>query len=135
MLPTGERRCAVLRHDAEHVLHSLREYTQDRSRTPVGADHGISRTETPDRPPPLRSQHATEIRLRASPHERQRRDLDRPALEHLPRAVEVDHIVERIVERTEIRIHLLGEIAGEEPELLAGLDGGTGENDAREALL
>ena len=59
---------------------------------------------------------------RAAAHEGERRDLDDAALQHLLRAVEVDHVVQRVVERPQVRVDLLGEIAGQEAELLARLD-------------
>ena len=68
-------------------------------------------------------------------HERQRRDLDGAALDQLPRPVEVHHVVERVVERPEIGVHLLREVAGQEAELLARLDRRTREHDAREGVL
>ena len=34
----------------------------------------------------------------------------------------VHHVVERVVERTQVRIHLLLQIAGQEPQLLARFD-------------
>ena len=59
---------------------------------------------------------------RAPAHERERRDLDGAALEHPARAIKIHHVMQRVVERAQVRIHLLGEIAGQEAELLAGFD-------------
>src|SRR5262245_18509501 len=44
---------------------------------------------------------------RAAAHERERRHLDGAALHEPARAIEVDHVVERIVERAEVGVHLL----------------------------
>ena len=63
---------------------------------------------------------------RAPAHEGERRDLDVPARDEALRLVEVHHVVERVVERAQVRVHLLGEVAGQEAELLARLDGGPG---------
>jgi hypothetical protein len=46
------------------------------------------------------------------------------------RLVEVHHVVHRVVERAEVGVHLLGEVAGEEAQLLAGLHRGAREDDA-----
>ena len=72
---------------------------------------------------------------RAAAHEGERRHLDRAALDQLAGAVEVDHVVQRVVERAEVRVHLLRQVAGQEAELLAGLDRRAREHDAREAVL
>ena len=67
---------------------------------------------------------------RAATHEGERRHLDGPPLDHFASAVEVHHVVERIVERPQIGVDLLGQVAREETELLASLDGRAGEYDA-----
>ena len=67
---------------------------------------------------------------RAAAHVRQRRDLDRPALEELADLVEAHHVVQRVVERAQVRVDLLLEIAGQEAEPLAGLDRRAHEHDA-----
>ena len=66
---------------------------------------------------------------RATAHERQRRHLDRLALEQALRALGLDHVVQGVVERAQVRIDLGHQVAGQEAEPLAGLDGGTGEDD------
>ena len=71
---------------------------------------------------------------RAAAHERQRRDLDRAALEQALRALGLDHVVERVVERAQVRVDLGHEVAGQEAEPLAGLDRGPGEDDAVDLL-
>ena len=72
---------------------------------------------------------------RAPAHERERRDFDRPALEHPPRAIEIHHVVQRVVERAQVRIHFLGEVAGQEAELLAGFDRGPAQHHPRDLVL
>ena len=72
---------------------------------------------------------------RAAAHERERRDLDDAALDQLLHFLEADDVVERVVERAEIRIDLLGDVAGEEAEALAGFDGGAAEDDALDRLV
>ena len=67
---------------------------------------------------------------RAAAHEGKRRDLDDVALEHPADFLVAEDVVERVVQRAEIRVHLLGEVARQEAELLARLDRGTAEDDA-----
>src|SRR5262249_9986583 len=62
---------------------------------------------------------------RAAAHERDRRDFDRAALEEALDAIDLQHVVERVVERAEVRVHLFLQVARQEAELLAGLHGGT----------
>ena len=57
-----------------------------------------------------------------------------PRSTQLPRAVVVDHVVQRVVERPEVRVHLLREVAGQEAELLAGLDGRARQSTMRVKL-
>ena len=71
---------------------------------------------------------------RAAAHERDRRDLDHAALEQALDALGVEHVVERVVERPQVRVDLLLQIARQEPELLAGLDRRPRQDDARHAL-
>ena len=44
-------------------------------------------------------------------------------------ALVVDHVVEGVVERAQVGVHLLGEVARQEAELLACLDGRTAQDD------
>ena len=67
---------------------------------------------------------------RAAAHERQRRDLDRAALEVGVDPLGVEHVVERVEQRAQVRVDLRLEVAGQEAEALAGLDRGAGEDDA-----
>ena len=71
---------------------------------------------------------------RAAAHERQRRDLDRAPLEQALRALGLDHVVERVVERAQVGVDLGHEVAGQEAEPLARLDRGPGEDDAVDLL-
>ena len=66
----------------------------------------------------------------AAAHVRERRDLDRARREELRHHLGVHHLVERVVERPQVRVDLVGERAGQEPEPLARLDGRTGQDDA-----
>ena len=71
---------------------------------------------------------------RAAAHERERRHLDRLALEQPLRALGLDHVVERVVERAQVRVDLGHQVAGQEAEPLAGLDRRAGEDDALDLL-
>src|SRR5687768_17633413 len=44
------------------------------------------------------------------------------------------HVVERVVERPQVRVHLLLQIAGKEAELLTRFDGRTRQDDAAHLL-
>src|SRR5262245_56378764 len=66
---------------------------------------------------------------RATPHERERRHLDDALLHVRGEPVGVEHVVERVEERTKVRIDLLEHRPREVAEPLAGLDRGTREND------
>ena len=67
---------------------------------------------------------------RAAAHEGERRDLDDAGLEIALDLLRRQHVVERVVERTQIGIDLLAHVAGQEAEPLAGLDGGARQDDA-----
>ena len=67
---------------------------------------------------------------RAAAHERERRDLDLAARDQPLGALDVHHVVQRVVERAQVRVHLLREIARQKAELLAGLDRGARQDDA-----
>ena len=72
---------------------------------------------------------------RAAAHERERRDLDRPAL-HVPgEPLGIEHVVERVVQRAQVRIDLREHVAREEPEPLARLDRRPREDDAADLAL
>ena len=70
----------------------------------------------------------------AAAHVRERRDLDGAALEQRCGLLGVHHVVERVVERAQVRIDLLGERAGQEAERLARFDRRTREDDAADLL-
>ena len=53
---------------------------------------------------------------------------DRAALHHAADLLGVDHLVEGVVEGAQVGVDLLRQGAGEEAELLAGLDGRAGED-------
>ncbi len=69
--------------------------------------------------PRMKARGATSITLRSS----RRADL-----------LVVEQVVERVVERAQVGIDLLLQVAGQEAELLARLDGGAREDDARDRL-
>ena len=59
---------------------------------------------------------------RAAAHERQRRDLDLAVGETADHLLSRHHVVQRVVQRPQIGIHLLLHVAGQEAETLTGLD-------------
>ena len=67
---------------------------------------------------------------RAAPHEGERRHLDGPPVEQPLRALGLEQVVERVVERPQVRVDLGHQVAGQEAEPLARLDGGAGQDDA-----
>jgi hypothetical protein len=68
-------------------------------------------------------------------HVGQRGDLDDALLHHAQDLLDVEHVVEGVVQRAHVRADLLLEGAGEEAEVLAGLDGRAGEDDPADALV
>src|SRR5213075_3263454 len=58
---------------------------------------------------------------RAPAHEGKRRDLDHALLHVSGQPVRIEHVVERVEERPQVRIHLLEEGSGQEPEALPRL--------------
>ena len=71
---------------------------------------------------------------RAPAHVGQRRDLDDVALDQLGHVFEAEHLVERVVERAQVGVDLLRQVAGKETELLAGLDRRAHQQDAADLL-
>src|SRR3954447_21605719 len=67
---------------------------------------------------------------RPAAHERERRDLDRPPLEVLGDLLGVEHVLQRVEQRAQIGVDLRHQVAGQEAEPLARLDGGAREDDA-----
>ncbi len=129
VLGATQRRGTVLREHPEDRLGALRIHAEDRCRTPIGADHQVADAETPDRAETGGGQHTAAERLRAAPHERQRRDLDHAALEVRGDALGLEHVVERVEQRPQVGVDLGHQVAGEEAEPLAGLDRGSREDD------
>ena len=71
---------------------------------------------------------------RAAPHERERRDLDRAPLHQPGHGLGVEHVVQGVVQRTEVRVDLGEDVAGEEAEALPRLDRRPGEDDPVDRL-
>src|SRR4051794_267898 len=67
---------------------------------------------------------------RATPHEGQRRDLDRAALEVGVHALGIEHVVEGVEERAQVGIDLRLDVTGKEAEALPGLHRRAGEDHA-----
>ena len=118
--------CAL---DPEDVLAALRKDAQHRRRPAVGAGHQIADPQRPDRAASRRRHDRLIDRLRAAPHECQRRDLDLPALEVRGDLLGVEHVVQRVEQRPQVRVDLRHQVAGQEAQALARLDRGAGEDD------
>ena len=71
---------------------------------------------------------------RAAPHVCQRGDFDRSRGHQLRNRLLVEHVVQRVVERAQVGVDLLGERAGQEAEPLARLDRGPREDDPGDLL-
>ena len=67
---------------------------------------------------------------RAPAHERERRNLDLARFEAFQHRVGRQHIVERVVKRTQVRVDFFLDVAGQETEALAGFDCRAGQYDA-----
>ncbi len=72
---------------------------------------------------------------RTATHERERRHFDLPALTQLFHPLELEHVVERVVQRAQVRVHFFGQVAWQEAELLAGFDRRARHDDALDLLL
>jgi hypothetical protein len=72
---------------------------------------------------------------RAPAHVRQRGDLDGAALHRPAQPVGRDHVLQRVVQRAQVRIDLLLQVARQEAQVLAGLHGGARQDDALHPLL
>ena len=66
----------------------------------------------------------------AAAHEGQRGDLDLAAFQPLHHLLRRQHVVERVVERPQIGVDLVAQVAGQEAEAFAGLDRRARQNDA-----
>jgi hypothetical protein len=71
---------------------------------------------------------------RSPAHERERRDFDGSTLEQLLSTLGIDHVVQGVVQRTQVRIDLRHQVAGQESQSFARFDGRTGQNDALDLL-
>ena len=71
---------------------------------------------------------------RAAAHESERRDFDLAALQRALDDARVHQVIERVVDRAQIRIDLLAHVAGQEAEPLAGLDRRPRQHDAIDVL-
>ncbi|MCY1296185.1 hypothetical protein D9M70_455600 [compost metagenome] len=71
---------------------------------------------------------------RAPAHIGQRRDLDHLALEHLLRAVEAEQVIQRVVQRAQVGIDLLRQVAGQEAQALAGFHRRARQHDALDRI-
>ncbi len=67
---------------------------------------------------------------RAAAHIGERRNLDHVALDQLGHLLEAEHLVQRVVQRAQIRIDLLAEITRQEAQLFACLDRGAHQQQA-----
>jgi hypothetical protein len=67
---------------------------------------------------------------RPATHKRERDNLDNVHSHKLSHLAEVHHILERVKQRSKIRVDLRLDIAGEKPEFFTRLDGGPGKNYA-----
>jgi hypothetical protein len=71
----------------------------------------------------------------APAHEGQRCHLDDAALDVLVDGLEAEHLVQRVVERAQVGVDLLRQVAGQEAELFAGLHRRAHQQYASHALL
>ena len=71
---------------------------------------------------------------RAPAHVGQWRDLDGAGREQLGDRLRVEHVVQSVVERSQVGVDLLAQRAGQEAEPLAGLDRGPGQDDPVDRL-
>ena len=67
---------------------------------------------------------------RATAHESQWSHLQNLAFVHLLHTFGVDHVVHRVVQRTQIWVDLGHQVTGQESQTFAGLDGGSREDDS-----
>ena len=71
---------------------------------------------------------------RAAAHVRQRRNLDHTALLHALAGLRAEHVKHRVVQRPQVGIDLLVEVAGQEAQLFARLHRRTGQHNALDLL-
>ena len=72
--------------------------------------------------------------MRAAPHVRQGRDLDRAGGDQAGDRVGVEHVVQGVVERAQVRVDLLVQGAGQESQPLPRLHRGPGQDDPVDLL-
>ena len=65
---------------------------------------------------------------RAAAHIGQRRDFNHLALKHAGGFFNTEQVIKRVVERAQVRVDLLREVAGQKAEPLARFDGGPGQD-------
>ncbi|MNQ87473.1 hypothetical protein D3C85_1026970 [compost metagenome] len=65
---------------------------------------------------------------RAPAHVGQRRDLDGLLLEQSLHLLEAHQVVQRVIQRAQVRVDLLRQVAGQESQAFAGFDGRTGQH-------
>ena len=69
------------------------------------------------------------IGQRAAPHEGQRRDFYIAPLHAFGDLARRHHVVQRVIKRPEVGVHLVAHVAGQKTQLLPGLDRGPGQNN------
>src|SRR5260221_6652536 len=129
MFIAAQSRRAVLRTQPKDRLMALRVHPKDWSRQAVRPDDEIANPEAADRPEAGWGEHGAGEGLGTAAHEGERRHLDHAALEVAVYPVGVEHVVERVEERTQVGVDLGLDVAGQESESLACLDGRAGEDD------
>ena len=75
-------------------------------------------------------EHDERVVQGAAAHVGERGDLDGAGREQLRHQLGIHHLVERVVQRAQVGVDLVGQRAGQEPEPLARLDRGPGQDDA-----
>src|SRR5690606_28435350 len=70
----------------------------------------------------------------APAHEGERSYLDLASIAKLLNALEIEHVVQGIVERRQVRVDLLGQITWQKSELFSSFHRGASQNDALDLL-
>ena len=134
VIARAQRRGAVLSGDPVDVLLPLRVHADHRRGLAVGPDDQVAHGQRADRPEAVRGEHGRVHGLRAAAHVRQGGDLD-GARGHQPRdRIRVEHVVQRVVERAQVRVDLLVQGAGQEPQPLPRLHRRPGQDDPVDLL-
>ena len=129
MLGTAQGPGPVLRLNTKDLTWALRIDPEHRRRPAIGSYDEVPHAQRSDRLPTGRCQYALVHRLRPAAHERQRGDLDDVLLEVRRDALGVEHVVQRVEQRAQVGVDLRHQVAGQEAEALARLDGGAGQDD------